>query len=245
MNLIRPSTMPPVTLNFLIINILTYTIKLLLYHKYDYDIVDYLGLRYYKSSEFHWYQLITYMFIHGNEMHLFFNMFALWMFGPLLENLWGSKKFMFYYFLCGLGAALTQYIFYYFSIQELSQNLNTIYKEIMQIPDTEYRNHLLEKWNERVNELHDSMIVIGASGAIYGLLAAYGVIFPNAYFYIYFIMPIKAKWFVILYGLIELFTGIFTEDNVAHFAHLGGMIVGIIWVLIWKRKNKTYFFTEM
>ncbi|RME19676.1 MAG: rhomboid family intramembrane serine protease [Bacteroidetes bacterium] len=237
--------MPPVTLNFLIINILMYAIKLLLYYKYDYDIIDYLGLRYYKSSEFHWYQLITYMFIHGNEMHLFFNMFALWMFGPLLENLWGSKKFMFYYFLCGLGAALTQYVFYYFSTYELSQSLNTIYEEIMQIQDTASRHHLLEKWNERANELYDSMIVIGASGAIYGLLAAYGVLFPNTYFYIYFVMPMKAKWFVILYGLIELFTGIFIEDNVAHFAHLGGMMVGIIWVLIWKRKNKTYFFTEM
>ncbi|GIV29176.1 MAG: rhomboid family intramembrane serine protease [Bacteroidia bacterium] len=245
MNATRPAGMPPVTLNFLIINILMYLIKLLLYYKYDYDIVDYLGLRYYASSEFHWYQLITYMFVHGNEMHLFFNMFALWMFGPLLEDLWGSKKFIFYYLLCGLGAALTQYVFYYFSIREISENLSSIHKEIMEITDASYRNYLLEKWNDRMSELYDSMIVIGASGAIYGLLAAYGVLFPNTYFYIYFIMPMKAKWFVILYGLIELFTGIFMEDNVAHFAHLGGMAIGIIWVLIWKRKNKVYFFTEM
>lgn len=96
----------------------------------------------------------------------------------------------------------------------------------------------------RMDEIYSSMIIIGASGSIYGLLAAYGVLFPNSYFYIYFIMPIKAKWFVILYGLIELLTGIFLEDNVAHFAHLGGMIVGIVVIWLWKRKNRHYFFTE-
>ncbi|MCX7728666.1 MAG: rhomboid family intramembrane serine protease [Bacteroidia bacterium] len=237
--------MPPVTLNFLIINILLYILKLLLFHKYDIDIVEYFGLRYFKSEAFHWYQIITYMFIHGNEMHLFFNMFALWMFGPLLENILGSKKFLFYYTLCGLGAALTQYVFFYFSIQGHLKELYQIHNEIIQLSEGVFKNEMLEKWNERMNEIYDSMIVIGASGAIYGLLAAYGVLFPNAYFYIYFIMPIKAKWFVILYGLIELFTGIFMDDNVAHFAHLGGMVVGIIWILWWKRKNNVHFFTEI
>ncbi|GIV26737.1 MAG: rhomboid family intramembrane serine protease [Bacteroidia bacterium] len=239
------SSIPPVTLNFLIINALMYLIRLVFQYKYDLDIAEYLGLRYFQSQEFHWYQLITYMFVHGNEMHLFFNMFALWMFGPLLENIWGTKKFILYYLICGLGAALTQYGFFYFRIEDSVNELHHIYQEIIQISDETMRSNYLEKWTERMNEIYDSMIIIGASGAIYGLLAAYGVLFPNSYFYIYFVMPIKAKWFVLLYGLIELFTGIFLEDNIAHFAHLGGMLVGIIWVWIWKQKNKHYFFTDL
>lgn len=237
--------MPPITFNLLMINIVMYLVKLMFLYKYDMDISEHLGLRYFMSNEFHWYQLITYMFIHGNETHLFFNMFALWMFGPLLEQLWGGKRFLIYYAICGLGAALTQYAFYYFSIQDLVNNLNKFHQEIMQLSNEHIRTAYLEEWQEHVNEVYDSMVIIGASGAIYGLLAAYGVLFPNSYFYIYFIMPIKAKWFVVLYGLIELFTGIFLEDNVAHFAHLGGMLVGIVYVYIWKRKNKVYFFTDM
>ncbi len=245
MNSYRPSSIPPVTLNFLIINGLMYLIRLVFLYKYDIEISEYLGLRYIASQEFHWYQLITYMFVHGNEMHLFFNMFALWMFGPLLEQIWGSQRFLIYYVICGLGAAFTQYVFYYFSIKETIAELHRIHSEILKIPHESIRSEYLEKWIERINEIYDSMIIIGASGAIYGLLAAYGVLFPNSYFYIYFVMPIKAKWFVIIYGLIELFTGIFLEDNVAHFAHLGGMLVGIIWVWIWKQKNKPYFFTDV
>jgi len=235
---------PPVTLNLLIINILLYLIKVVFISKYDIDISEYLGLRYFLSSEFQWYQLITYMFVHGNEMHLFFNMFALWMFGPLLEDLLGGKKFLGYYVLCGLSAALTQYVFYYFHIEGDVHRLKDIYTSIMQIDDVVVRENYLKEWQLRMDEIYSSMIIIGASGAIYGLLAAYGVLFPNSYFYIYFIMPIKAKWFVIFYGLIELLTGIFLEDNVAHFAHLGGMIVGIAVIWIWKRKNRHYFFTE-
>lgn len=245
MSLHRTFGMPPATFNLLIINVLAYIIQLIAVQKYDIEIIEYLGLRYFASEQFHWYQLITYMFLHGNEMHLFFNMFALWMFGPLLEQLWGSKKFIIYYTVCGLGAALTQYVFYYFSIKDSINELYPIYDKIMELTDESLRKTGLEKWYEMRNELYDRMIVIGASGAIYGLLAAYGVLFPNTYFYIYFVMPIKAKWFVILYGVIELTAGIFSDDNVAHFAHLGGMGVGIIWVLIWKRKNKVYFFTEM
>ncbi|HPQ08923.1 MAG TPA: rhomboid family intramembrane serine protease [Bacteroidia bacterium] len=238
MSLHNTFRMPPVTFNFLAINILLYLLKLVFQYKYDVDISEYLGLRYIKSTDYHWYQWITYMFVHANEMHIFFNMFALWMFGPLLEQLWGWKKFMIYYIVCGLGAAVTQEIVYYFSIADMMNELEKIHQNIMQIPSETVRQQYLEKWIERVNEWNDGMIVIGASGAIYGLLAAYGVLFPNTIFYVYFIMPIKAKWFVTIFGLIELITGVFIDDNVAHFAHLGGMVVGMIWVLIWKRKNK-------
>ena len=235
---------PPLTLNLLIINILLYLVKIVFQNKYDIDISEYLGLRYFLSSEFHWYQLITYMFVHGNEMHLFFNMFALWMFGPLLEELLSGEKFLAYYLLCGLSAALTQYVFYYFQIEGDVHKLEGIYTTIMQIEDVAVRENYFGEWQMRMDEIYSSMIIIGASGSIYGLLAAYGVLFPNSYFYIYFVMPIKAKWFVIFYGLIELLTGIFLEDNVAHFAHLGGMVVGIVVIWLWKRKNRHYFFTE-
>lgn len=237
----RPSSMPPVTLNFLIINVLMYLIKLIFSYKYDIDISEYIGLRYFMSNDFHWYQLFTYMFVHGNEMHLFFNMFALWMFGPLLEQIWGSKRYIVYYTLCGIAAAITQYLFFYFKMQPSVNELNAIHHQIMEVADELLRQEYLQQWTENMNEIYDSMIIIGASGAIYGLLAAYGVLFPNSYFYLYFVMPIKAKWFVILFIAIELFTGVFIEDNVAHFAHLGGMVIGVIWVWFWKRRHRIQF----
>jgi membrane associated rhomboid family serine protease len=230
--------MPPVTFNFLAINILLYLIKLVFQYKYDIDISEYLGLRYIKSPDYHWYQWITYLFVHANEMHILFNMFALWMFGPLLEELWGWKNFMLYYIVCGLGAAVTQEIVYYISIIDTMNELEKIHQNIMQISSETVRQQYLEKWIDRVNEWNDGIIVVGASGSIYGLLAAYGALFPNTIFYLYLIMPMKAKWVVIIFGLIELITGVFIDDNIAHFAHLGGMVVGVIWVLIWKRKNK-------
>ncbi len=240
-NAYRPfSGMPPVTLNLLIINILAYIVKIVLMSKYEYDISNILGLRFFLSNDFHWYQLFTYMFIHGNETHIFFNMFALFMFGPLLERLWGAKKFLFYYFVCGLGAALTQFVFFYYKIQPAMDELRQIHEQIMNVPNAAEQSRYLIDWMAKRNEIYDSSITIGASGAIYGLLAAYGVLFPNIYFYIYFFIPIKAKWFVILYGAIELFTGVFMEDNVAHFAHLGGMLFGIILVLIWRKKQRQY-----
>lgn len=246
MTMHRTFGLPPVTFNFLIINILMYFIKIVFEEKYNIDITEYLGLRYFMSNDFHWYQFITYMFLHANLTHLFFNMFGLFMFGPLLEQIWGSKKFLMYYMLCGLGAALTQYVFYYFSIQDHIHNLYDFYNnDIMKLTDEAYKQKWIIEWSEMVQETYSMMVVIGASGAIYGLLAAYAVLFPNSYFYIYFVMPVKAKWFVIFFGLVELFMGVFLEDNVAHFAHLGGMAVGIIWVLIWKHKNKPKFFTEM
>ena len=138
-------------------------------------------------------QPFTYMFMHGGWDHLFFNMFALWMFGNTMENYWGTRRFVFYYLVCGIGAGLI--------------------------------NLLVPGWGTTV----------GASGAIYGLLLAFGMTFPNEYIYLYFLMPIKAKWFVIGYALIEVFEGFFSTGNVAHFAHLGGMLVGLILILWWRK----------
>ena len=220
------SFLPLVVKNLLIINGLLYLADIVM-ARYGIDLGNILGLHFFMASDFHAYQLFTYMFMHGNFSHLFFNMFALWMFGNTLENIWGSKRFLLYYILCGLGAGLVQegvqYIEYVVTLSQY-QNVNMGGGQI--IPMAEYLNY---------------MTTVGASGAIYGLLLAFGMMFPNSMIYLYFFVPIKAKWFVIGYAVIELLTGVFSNgDHVAHFAHLGGMLVGLIILLIWKKKGRLY-----
>lgn len=220
------SFLPVVVKNLLIINALLFLADFAL-ARFGIDLSNTLGLHFFMASDFRPWQLLTYMFMHGNFSHLFFNMFALWMFGATLENIWGPKRFLLFYILCGLGAGLmqegVQYIEYVTSLSQY-QNVNLGGGQI--IPMSQYLNY---------------MTTVGASGAIYGLLLAFGMMFPNSMIYLYFLVPIKAKWFVIGYAVIELLTGIFsTGDHVAHFAHLGGMLVGLIILLVWKRKGRLY-----
>ena len=178
------------------------------------------------ASDFKPFQLLTYMFMHGNFSHLFFNMFALWMFGNTLENIWGPKRFLLYYVLCGLGAGLLQEGVQYIEYITRLSHYQSVNMGGTIVPMAQYLN-----W----------MTTVGASGAIYGLLLAFGMMFPNSMIYLYFFVPIKAKWFVIGYAVIELLSGVFSSgDQVAHFAHLGGMLVGLIIILIWKRKGRLY-----
>lgn len=219
------SFLPVVVKNLLIINGILFLADLVL-TRFGIDLSGLFGLHFFLASDFRPWQLLTYMFMHGNFSHLFFNMFALWMFGATLENIWGPKRFLLFYILCGLGAGLmqegVQYIEYVTSLSHY-QNVN-MGGQI--IPMGQYLNY---------------MTTVGASGAIYGLLLAFGMMFPNSMIYLYFLVPIKAKWFVIGYAAIELLTGIFyTSDGVAHFAHLGGMLVGLIILLIWKKKGRLY-----
>jgi len=221
----RFSFLPVVVKNLLIINGIMFLADIVL-TRFGIDLSNVLGLHFFMASGFMPFQLLTYMFMHGNFSHLFFNMFALWMFGNTLENIWGPKRFLMYYILCGLGAALlqegVQYIEY---VTQLSHYQNVNIGSAV-IPMSEYLNY---------------MTTVGASGAIYGLLLAFGMMFPNSLIYLYFVMPIKAKWFVIGYAVIELLTGIFSSgDQVAHFAHLGGMLVGLIIILVWKKKGRLY-----
>lgn len=220
------SFLPVVVKNLLIINGILFLADVVM-ARFGIDLGNILGLHFFMASDFHAYQLFTYMFMHGNFSHLFFNMFALWMFGATLENIWGTKRFLLYYILCGLGAGLVQegvqYIEYVVKLSQY-QSVNMGGGQI--IPMAQYLNY---------------MTTVGASGAIYGLLLAFGMMFPNSMIYLYFIMPIKAKWFVIGYAVIELLTGVFsTGDHVAHFAHLGGMLVGLIILLSWKKKGRLY-----
>jgi len=204
----RPyNLLPEVVKNLLIINILFFAAQNLFAYKFGIDIVEKLGLHFMLSSEFRPYQFITYMFLHGGFGHLFFNMFALYMFGTSVENTWGPKRFLTYYIICGIGAAIVHYLIFYF-----------------------YQNP--------TENMFDAPVIIGASGAVFGLLLAYGMLFPNQVIYVQFIIPMKAKYFVALYGAIELFSGLgnSASDNVAHFAHLGGMLFGFILIKFWEKR---------
>ena len=229
-------TLPLVIKNLLIINILMFAAKVVFRQSLGIEINPILGLDYITASDFKPYQLITYLFMHGDITHLFFNMFAVWMFGSVLENVWGPKRFLIYYLITGLGAGLIQYIVFYFQVQDVNEQISNL----MQTPGftAEDNISLIRQKSEFLNNL----VVIGASGSLFGLLLAFGMMFPNTMLYVYFLVPVKAKWFVIAYGVIELISGLRSNpmDNVAHFAHLGGMLFGFFVILIWK-KNRNFY----
>jgi len=229
------SELPEVVKNLLILNGLFFLATVSL-NNLGIDLVKILGLHQFQSPDFRPHQLITHLFMHGNFTHLFFNMFALWMFGKILENVWGSKRFLIYYIITGIGAASIHLLISQYQIISISN----------QIP--EMVNLAIEgRYNPSIpisKKLTQLIITptVGASGAVFGLLLAFGMPFPNALLYLYFAIPIKAKYFVIGYGLIELYAGISNNpaDNVAHFAHLGGMIFGFFLIKYWKNDMTTF-----
>ena len=216
--------LPTVVKNLLIINVLLFLATFTL-NRFHIDLTNILGLHFFKASDFRLYQLVTYMFMHGNFEHLFFNMFALWMFGSTLENIWGAKRFLLFYMVCGLGAGLCQEVVQYIEYTTSLVNYDTVNMGSRVIPMSAYLN---------------LMNTVGASGAIYGLLLAFGMMFPNEYVYLYFLVPIRTKWFIIGMVVIELVSGFYGGGNVAHFAHLGGMLFGLIMILNWKKKGTLY-----
>lgn len=209
-----------------------------------------LALHYWASPNFQPYQLISYMFMHGGYSHILFNMFALWMFGSAIENYWGPKRFMVYYFATGIGAGLIQLLTIYIQIQSVVSGIPPELIEITNQGDLNQINNVLQEYRGQfdINALQSYFFlvkstVVGASGSVFGLLLAFGMMFPNSPIYLMFIpVPIKAKYMVIGYGLLELYSGISNNpnDNVAHFAHLGGMLFGIILILYWKKKGSFY-----
>ena len=193
----------PVVLNLIIINVLVYVAQMIL--DKTIGLTEKLALFSYDSGEFEPYQLVTHMFTHSPNsiFHILFNMYALWMFGTVLERVWGPKRFLIFYLICGLAAGVAQMFL-----------------------------------------VHNG-VAVGASGAIMGLLAAFAYLFPNTEFFILpFPFPIKAKYMVAIYAAIDLFGGIHpgAADNVAHFAHLGGMVMGFILVIIWGKTDKKTFY---
>ena len=227
LNNYRFQILPPVVKNILIINVLLFIATgILSAPPFNIDLTRVLGLHYWESDLFKPWQIVTYMFMHGNIPHILFNMFAVWMFGSHIENRWGSKRFLNYYLLTGLGAAFLHYlIFHFYTLPGIPSQ---VYSNTF--PLTAYEYFL------------QNSVVVGASGSLFGILLAFGVLFPNTLLYLYFAIPIKAKYFVIGYGLLELFSGISNNpgDNVAHFAHLGGMLFGLLIFGYWKLKNEFY-----
>ena len=234
--------LPPVVKNLLIINTLFYIATLVLRKAMQIDLTDYLGLHYFTSPHFATYQFVSYMFMHNplDFSHILFNMFALWMFGSVLENTWGPKKFLTYYMITGIGAGLMQVLVIYIQVRNVELNLTS--DMIAQVRETGFQilqnnQNFSDPFMGKLNLLYN-MSTIGASGAVFGLLLAFGMLFPNSLIYLYFFIPIKAKWFVILYGAFELYSGVYkTGSDVAHFAHLGGMIFGFFLIIYWKKKD--------
>lgn len=220
------SVLPTVVKNLVIINVLFFLATIAAETAWRIDLSDYLGLHYIGASDFQPYQLVTYMFMHGSFGHLFFNMFALWMFGNTLERIWGPNRFLLFYFVCGIGAGLAQELVQYIQYLTTLQGYDNVRIAA---------NHIIP-----MSEYLNMLTTVGASGAVYGILLAFGMMFPNSTIYIYFAIPLKAKWFVLIYGIIELFAGFTSVDNVAHFAHVGGMLFGLVLILYWKKKGTLY-----
>ncbi|MBF0651733.1 rhomboid family intramembrane serine protease [Dysgonomonas sp. GY75] len=234
------SSIPVVTRNLLIINVLAYFATVML--KDIVNLNNYLSLHYITSSLFMPHQIITYMFMHGGISHLFFNMFAVFMFGRVLETVWGPKKFFVYYIITGIGAAALQILVTYLRIKGIEESLSPDIVSQVQAGATSVMANVSD--HEAIQNLFAliNTPMLGASGAVFGILVAFGMLFPNAELMLLFPpIPIKAKWFVIGYGVIELSLGVVDRvgDNVAHFAHLGGLITGLIILLYWRKKGFT------
>jgi len=222
--------LPPVIKNLLILNALVFFAQLTFENSATIRLDNMFALHDYHSAFFRPHQLITYMFMHGGWGHIFFNMLAVWMFGSQLETLWGSKRFLIFYMATGIGAGLLHLGILYFEMEPVMAQFRML--------DPAQQEDLLLNPLFRVNGA-----TVGASGAVFGCLAAYGYLFPNNIILVYF-FPVKAKFLVIGYAAMELYLGIQNSagDNVAHWAHLGGALVGIILVLFWNKTNRRQFY---
>jgi len=222
---------PTITKNLLIINGIAFLATYVLQMQ-GIDLANIGGLHFFLANDFHFYQLVTYLFLHANFMHILSNMFGLWMFGCVIENVWGSKKFLFYYITCGIGAGLCQELAqfgsFYYTIAEQAPGIG--FGELMTV-------------GHQLGQQLNTWTTIGASGAVYAVILAFGMSFPNErLFIIPFPFPIKAKWFVLGYVAIEFFSAIGSSgDGVAHTAHLGGMLFGFLLIRYWNKHPNSNF----
>ena len=265
------SSIPPVVKNLIIINVIMVLATWVASATFGVDLISTLGLYYPGSSHFQPYQIITHMFMHSGIMHLFFNMFALYMFGKVLEMVWGGKRFLIYYLATGLGAVALHTFVNYIIISGIENSatamLNTLSPETFAAFVTkhfpEFYNTLYDKflgawyaapqnmayanaateYTRQLIELKMNIPTVGASGAVFGVLLAFGMYFPNTQLMMLFIpFPIKAKYFVMGYGAIELYLGFAQPgSNIAHFAHLGGMLFGFILIKLWAHRRNNFY----
>lgn len=262
--------MTPVVKNLLIINVLFFAATIVMQRSLGLDLENLLGLHYVRASDFGFWQLVTFVFMHANVSHLFFNMFALWMFGTAVEDAVGTKRFLAYYMACGIGSGIIQEIAVGIdlrpiiaavdtllsdtttaNIQEfLSTTIRIVSIESQQLVDTFIKEYngtvgsdpmaaevMAREFAIKYQDMYiNANVTVGASGAVFGILLAFGMIYPNLRIMLLFPpIPMKAKWFVLVYGLLELFGGIHGSDydNVAHWAHLGGMLFGFLLLRMW------------
>lgn len=242
----RFQILPAIVKNLIIINVLVFLAQQALANS-DINLENLFALHTFQSPYFKPWQFVTHMFMHGGWDHIFFNMFALWMFGSVLENVWGPKRFLTFYLVSGLGAALLHMIVLYFNTEHLIADYHavtspeTALQFLSKYPDQQ----ALQMGDISISYLrHLNEATLGASGAVFGCLAAFGYLFPNTYIYIYFFLPIKAKWFVLFYAGFELYMAVQNTagDNVAHFAHLGGALAGFLMVYFWNKSNRKTFY---
>lgn len=264
--------LPTIIKNLIIINVLIYIAQITVEQSSDPELLnDLFALHTWQSPLFRPWQFVTHLFMHGSWGHIFSNMFALWMFGSVLENLWGPKRFLTFYIVCGLGAALLHMIVLVIEFNPLVQDYHALQQHFtFQNLQDFYLHHrlslttndaqILNQWSENPvsttmrNDAYEivqrsylgsiNQATLGASGAVFGCLAAFGYLFPNTYIYIYFFLPLKAKWFVLIYAGFELVMALQNSagDNVAHFAHLGGAIFGLALVYFWNKHNRNTFY---
>jgi len=233
---------PPVTKNLIIINVVMLVASMLFARMFRLNLNGVLGMFYFQSPFFQPWQIVTHMFMHGGPGHIFFNMYALWIFGKTLESVWGSKRFLIYYLATGLGAAFFHQLVNYIQFAPDIAALKSAYS-VTHISHTLF-NEINQPGNPFYQIARDLRTpTVGASGAVYGVLLAFGMLFPNTPLYIMFIpIPIKAKWLVIGFGALELFLGITNSGgNIAHFAHLGGMIFGFFLIRYWNKYTSNFY----
>lgn len=235
---------PPVTKNLIIVNVLLWLAEVFV-PGFGTTLINNLGLHLFGTSLFNPFQVFTYMFLHDNGMifHVVFNMFTLWMFGRILETVWGSKRFLLFYLVCGIGAGLVQegvwlLTYKHEYISAISEINRLSYSDMAAIVE-EAAAHGDTSFIAAMNAMKEQMVTIGASGAIFGLLLGFAMVFPNMPLYLFFIpVPIKAKYMVIGYAVIELLLGVSANgSSIAHFAHLGGMLFGLAILLYWRHKG--------
>lgn len=219
---------PTITKNLLIINVICYLAYIVLGGK-GIDLNDIFGLHYAQAQDFRFYQLVTYMFMHASFEHVFFNMFALWMFGGVIERTFGEKRYLLYYMVCGLGAALCQEVSQFFQVYFMIADNGATLSDMMNLSPLD-------------RQALNALTTVGASGCIYGILLAFGMTYPEERMFIFPLpVPVKAKWFVAGYAVIEVVLALMQRgDGVAHIAHLGGMLFGYILIKMW-RKTKPGF----
>ena len=229
--------LPPVTKNLIIINFIVWLAMMVFPRALGIDLTKFFALHYVEAPDFNVGQLFTYMFMHSQDTftHILFNMFTLFMFGTVLERVLGAKRFLFFYLTCGVGAAIIPEGVWALTLE------NTVISELARLNHTSAQ--LIQEWVARQPDIlpmnYNIYNTVGASGAIYGVLLAFGMLFPNRPMYLMFIpVPVKAKWMVAGFVVLELLIGLSSaNDGVAHFAHLGGMLVGFLIIFYWKKKG--------